>query len=185
MDKYIYLLIKARLAAKIAGIKHIAWDRREGIRMSKFSPIKSSKPHEILPAIYIRFMPYGTKSLGGGTQEQHMVFTCRLVTDNLYDDDKRIDDATTITHLDLCRKLHEALSGYTGLISDLPAFAARKGTEDDVRIFNTIDRTNVDIDHGNEAIMQSTITFKMYVKDWSGTKVYDKLEVDLEIQELK
>lgn len=172
MYKYPYAIIKKKLAA-IAEIKEVAWYLQQDIKKGGI---------KILPAAYIRFLPTSMRSLGNGVQEGDLEFEVILITDNMYDNDKRIDDGTDTTHMDLLTSVHTTLSGKIGMLSDLTAFVALKDTENDVRILNTIDRSSISPPHEMRSLMKSTQRFKSYVKDPSGSPAFTAVTKGLEIE---
>jgi hypothetical protein len=207
MHKYIYLLIKQRIIAKIVSIKEVDWYKGQD------DPnVKGSK--KILPGAYIRFRPVDLKSLGGGIQEGIVEFDIILLTDNLSDDDSKIDnqqatitpasvwddswddsftgndappDPSIITwpnHLDLVDLIHLHVSGYRGQVSDITAYLSLIGTPFDLTVINTIERTRVETDQDNRSIMKTTLSFKGYAKDYSGNKSFAKAVKSLEIVQL-
>lgn len=168
MYKLIFLLLKQRLNSKIPAIKEVT-RRSEGKGHMKISP-----------AVHIVFLPTEMASLGNGIQEGVVEFEVILKSDNLADDDKRYTQSPPDhdAYVDL---IHQHLSGYSGWLSDLEGFEDLKGTTEDLKIFNTVDRIRVDPDRDVRAIRRTVQTFRCYVKDYTGNKKWQKVVRGLEI----
>lgn len=177
MYKYPYKLLKNRLSTEIPALKEVAWELGQGTREAKGS-LKTS------PTVTIRFLPTDMKSLGNGIQEGTVNAEIKLLTDCLYDDDKRVEDTDeeALNHLDLVDEIHKAISGYSGMLSHHADYAELAGTENDVRIFNTADRIGINTDQSMGSIMVTVQTFKMYTKDYSGNPEFQKIVKPLEIK---
>lgn len=168
MYKLIFLLLKQRLNSKIPAIKEVT-RRSEGKGHMKISP-----------AVHIAFLPTEMASLGNGIQEGVIEFEVILKSDNLADDDKRYTQSPPDhdAYVDL---IHQHLSGYSGWFSDLEGFEDLKGTTEDLKIFNTVDRIRVDPDRDVRVIRRTVQTFRCYVKDYTGNKKWQKVARGLEI----
>lgn len=178
MYKYIYLLLKQRLLAKIPELKDVDWYRGQDIKTNK-GILKA------LPGAYIFFYPTDMTSLPNGIQQGIISFYVMLITDTSYDDDRRIDDPITISHLDLMTKIHTTLSGESAWLSDLPAFTALKGTDNDLKVYNSVDRTNIAHNHDIRVPMITKQDFKCLAKDASGNKQWTKTVKELELLDLQ
>lgn len=178
MFQFPYILIKRRLIAEVPALKEVAWEMNQGRPGYKGAIL-------VTPALYIKFRTTNTNSLGKGIQEANLEFETRLVTDCVADVDKRIFTTTPGYHLELASKVHAALSNYSAWLSDLDEFADIKDTGADIKILNTIDRISISPDHMNEAKIETTQLFKVYTKDYTGTKHFQKLVKDLLIEDLQ
>ncbi len=178
MNKYAYKLIKKRLQDKVPDLDVITWDMSQGTEGVK-GEVRARNN------VYIKFMPTDTSSLGNGIQEGKVIFQVRLLTECLWDDDKRIDDEEedAFDHMDLVTEIHKALSGYSAKMSDLPAFVSLKDTENDLTVCNTMDRVNISPDNAMSSLMTTTQSFTSLMKDFSGNKKYTKVVRKLEIED--
>lgn len=174
MYKYLYLLLKQHLLTTIPQLKEVEWYRGQDTATGKGTI-------RILPAVYVAFKATDMKSIGNGVQEGNVEFDLILLTDCLYDQDKSIDDTTAIDHLDLVNLVHIKTSGYSGQMSNIPAYVGLLNTNADVTVANTIDRTRLDVVQNLKTIMKTTQTFTTYVKDYSGNKVWTEVVKGLEI----
>lgn len=179
MYKFIYLIVKRYLKEAIPALKEVAWyldqdsaDHKGGIR--------------ITPALYIRFLPtLETRDLAGGVQEGVVRFEMILLTDSLYDNDKRILPPQGQTdHYHLADSIHAKLSGLQGMISDLVEFAALKDTVNDMPVFNSLSREQIESDHRNRSLLRTVFVYKTHAKDYTATKQYEKVMRELDIEKL-
>lgn len=175
MYKYLHLLLKQHLKAAIPELKEVGWYRGQD------NPAKGKGTIRILPAVYIAFKPTDMRSLANGVQEGNVEFDLILLTDCLNDEDKSIDDTTSIDHMDLVNLIHIETSGFSGKMSDITAYASLLNTDADVTIANTIDRIKIVPFENLKAMMKTTQTFTTYVKDYTGNKAWIKVVKGLEI----
>lgn len=174
MLTYPYHLIKNRVTSKVPELKEIDWF------LNQYDP---SGPGIIYtaPGLYIEFLPFDTQSLGGGVQMAAAEFRMHLVSDNVFDNDKRIRKTTPTDHANLIDKTYNAVYKYRGLLSDLPEFAALAGTENDFRLINSIDRTGVVPPHNLSGLMVTVQSFRCVLYDHTATKAWQSIAPDLEI----
>ena len=177
MYKFIYLLLKTRLKAKMPELKEVAMFEDQDSNAFKGGLLCS-------PGLYIQFKPTPTRSLGQGIQEADVEFDLILLSDSLADQDKKIHQAGKITHFDLADKVHKYVSGYGGWLSDLPEFLALKYTDDDYKVFNTADRTGIDFKHRNKSVLRTVQSFKCYAKDYTGERKFQNATAGIEIEEI-
>lgn len=163
MYKFPYLLIKKFLKTSIPEIKEHDWYKQQDSNSNK-GALKVS------PGLYYKFINTDTKSIGQGVQTGEVELELTLLTDNLYDDDKKVHDGTGIDHLSLVDKIHLKLSGHSDYISSLTEFSSLKDTVMDWKPFNSLDRTNIDHDFNNGSIMKTVMTYKFFAKDYSANK---------------
>jgi hypothetical protein len=177
MITYPYIILK-RFLQEISQIKEVDFyreqdkDTNEGVL-------------KIAPAAYLRFMPVDTESLGRGIQAGKMSFEVILLSDCLYDDDKRIYRTTgPMSHLAIVDLIHKKFSGVWGMLSNVPGMEALAGTDEDYQIFGALDRVNIDTDDTQKAIMKTTQTFECRVIDYSAYQEFVNATADLIIENL-
>jgi hypothetical protein len=175
--KYTYLLLK-QLASTITEVKEFDWYRGQGTANFKGGL-------KVPVGIYLEIAPFDTRSLGNGIQEGVITFDLHLITNNLADADKRIAPVSGIDHLLIAEKIHKAISGSSGKLSDIPAYVALLGEPEDFTVLNTITRTRVIPDHSNQENMKTTQRFSAYFKDFSDFKPFVTATATLDIQDFE
>jgi hypothetical protein len=96
-----------------------------------------------------------------------------LLTECLFDDDKRIKKDNPQDHMMILDKIFRSLQGFSALISYLPEFAALEATKDDQRSFNSISRIAIIPPHvPRAAMMKSVQRFKGRFYDHGAAKLY-------------
>lgn len=177
MITYPYIIIKIFLQ-QITQIKEVDFYREQDKETNE-GVLK------IAPAAYLRFMPVDTESLGRGIQMGKLTFEVILLSDCLYDDDKRIYRTTgPMSHLAIVDLINKKLSGVWGFLSNVPGMEALAGTPEDYQIFGAVNRVNIDTDDSQKAIMKTTQTFECLVKDYTALQEFTQATADLIIENL-
>ena len=174
MFTYPYLIIKS-LLGNIAELKEIDWFLNQYSRADKSAMLFTT------PAAYVQFTDAPTEAIGGKIQTATTTVIIHLVTDNVASTDKRMQKATATDHANLMDAIYKQLDGMGGLLSDITGNEALKGTENDVRIFNTLTREKITSPHDLRNKIISTHTFKAVFYDHSKAKEFQKIAANLEV----
>ncbi len=174
MFTYPYLIIKALLGS-IAELKEVDWYLNQYNRTDKSAMLFTT------PAAYIQFADMQTEPIGGKIQTATTTVTIHLVTDNMISTGKRMEKSNPTDHAMLMDAVYKSLDGKGGLLSDITGNEALKGTENDVRIFNSLTREKITSPHDLQNKIISTHTFKGLFYDHSKIKSFQNIAANLEI----
>lgn len=174
----LYIILKNHLLAEIAELKEVAFyqNQDEESNNSKGRPVVNC------PAVLIEFRDTRTRSLGRGWEETDIQFQARVLTSNLYDDDKRITESSQLNHFAISRKVFIALKGFSAWLSDHPDFTALKDTEGDYVLCNSLSRSNYRTDSRLGRLMRTIMDFSGSGKDKTAVKTLQTAEPDLDIK---
>ncbi|WP_420582073.1 hypothetical protein [Reichenbachiella sp.] len=167
-----YTLIKQRLIA-ISGIKKVEWytgqERGEG-------SLKNA------PAVLVEFLPSEMQRVGN-IQRGEVEFRLHLVTTTMLSNDKHIQNDDNKDHMYLLDSVFNATQSKKGMLSHIVGHEAKKGTDDDLLLFNSPNRNHIEPPHAQKRLMVSIQKFKAMCYDYSGTKTYQEVTPDLEVTE--
>jgi hypothetical protein len=182
MFTYPYQIIKRKLTIDIPEIRELEWYTNQDSTKDKNASLKAS------PGIYIMFYPSDVDTLSGTKiQSSDAEFEATLLTECLFDDDKRIKKDSPQDHMIILDKIFKSLHGFSAKISYLPDFASLAGTKNDQRSFNSISRISLVPPHTpRKAIMKSVQRFRGLFYDHAASKLYTSmakppLEVETEV----
>jgi hypothetical protein len=173
---YIYTILKARLLDKVPELKEVAFYYQQDEESAG-----KGRPIIIAPAVLIEFSDIPTRALSGSVEQTTIQFKARIITTNMYDDDKRITDTSQESHFSISRKVFQSLKGYGATISAHPGFENLKDTEQDFWIINSITRTNHRTDHRLKKKMRTIMNFTATGKDFTAVKSFQTAQPDLDI----
>lgn len=167
-----YTLLKQRLAA-ISGIKKVEW--YTGQEQGK-GDLKNT------PAILIEFLPSEMERIGS-IQRSQAEFKLHLVTSTMLISGKQVKNETDKDHMYLLDAVFNATQSKKGMLSDITAHATKKGTGDDLMLYNAANRNQIVPPHQQKRLMVSIQKFKALFYDHSGVKNYTSFVAALEVNE--
>lgn len=170
-----FLILKKRLQ-EIPNFKEIEWYLQQD---------HDQHPKFTSPGGYISFNPMPTQQLDRYTQMAEAEVNIYLVTDSVHDNQKRITKpgGGGITHAALADETYKKVHGFSAKISYLDEYLALAGTENDKRIFNSLQRTNITPPHSFSKKVVSIQTFSGLFYDHSNNKAFTDVIATLEIQQ--
>lgn len=174
----IYTIIKAHLLAEVPELKEVAFYYNQDAESNN----GKGRPVVNAPALYLEFRDIPTKSLGKGWEETSIQFQARVITSNLYDDDKRITETSSLNHFKIARKVYVALKGFSAMLSDHPDYTALADTEQDYGLLNSLSRTNYRTDTRLSRLMRTIMDFSGKGKDNTAAKTMQTAAPDLDIK---
>lgn len=171
----IYIILKNHLLAEVPEIKEVAFFYNQDTQ----SENGKGRPIINCPAVLFEFRDIPTRQLGKGWEETTIQFQIRILTSNLYDDDKRITESSQLNHFAISRKVFIALKGFSAWLSDHPDFTALKDTEGDYVLCNSLSRTNYRTDSRLGRLMRTIMDFSGSGKDKTAVKTLQTANPDL------
>lgn len=167
MFTYQYLIIKNHLATSVPELREIEWYTGQDLRADKNASLKAS------PGAYFQFFPTNTEDLGGFIQSAEAEFDIILLSECMFDDDKRVRKDEALDHMALFDKIFRTLHGFSAKLSALDEFADLAGTDQDQRAFASLTRISVTPPGGElRAIMRSSQRFQGIFYDHAAVKTY-------------
>lgn len=172
MTQNVYFLLKNRLSS-IAELDEIDWFTGQYEQNGEQALTVST-------GCYLEFMSAQWQTLGDGQQQAALEFDVYLVQHSVLSGDERISDPV-MDHLGIVDKIHKALHRWGAMLSDLPAFSALAGTEDDIVIINSIVRTGSTPDHNLSNLLVTAQRFSCLVRDISASPEYQETIANLNL----
>ena len=174
----LYIILKNHLLAEIEELKEVAiyYNQDEESNNGKGRPVINC------PAVLLEFRDIPTRPLGRGWEETTIQFQARILTSNLYDDDKRITENSQLNHFTISRKVYVAIKGFSAWLSDHPDFTALKDTESDYVLCNSLSRTNYRTDTRLRRLMRTIMDFSGSGKDKTAVKTMQTAQPDLDLK---
>lgn len=171
MTKNIYFLLKNRLSS-ISELEEIDWFTGQYLQNGEQAMTVST-------GCYLEFMPGQWQTLGDGQQQMALEFDVHLVQDCVLPGDERILDP--MDHLGIAESIYKVLHRWGAMLSDLPAFAALAGTDEDVVVINSITRVSSTPDHNLSNLMVTVQRFACLVRDVSASPEYQDVSAILNL----
>lgn len=166
MLSYPYFILKKRLEDQVSELREVDWYLSQDSSSDKSSMIKA------LPAAFIEWLPIPTDDEGGRLQSGIAEFNIHLITEAVLDSDKRVKKDQPLDHMRVFDKVYQNLHGFSALISFLTEFVALKGTDNDMRMFNSLSRVGITPPHALKSLMKSTQRFRGKFYDHAATPGY-------------
>jgi hypothetical protein len=164
MLKPIFLLLQSRITTKVAAIKSTEWYMGQGEPTLKGGLTTS-------PLVAIRFLPVPTRSLSQRVQEASLEFDVFLFTDNVkHGTSERINPVQGIQHMDLADSLNRYLLAHRASLSNLVVLDPG---QPDVQIFDSLNRTGYETDHGAKGIFTTRQRYRCHAWDHSAVINYE------------
>ena len=165
MIDLLYIAIREKLVSDISALKEVMYYLGQPEADAEGVPLFAA------PAVFIRFGSIQFLSNMGpqflaNLQQANVLFTITLVDDTVYDDDKRILDAT-LNHLGKINAIFAALQRYAPLLSDLPGNSALAGTSQNWAVSGSFERISMQTDHSVRGTIATSQTFKCVANDLS------------------
>lgn len=168
MFTYPYQILKLRLQTDVTELREIEWYTDQDTRKAM---IKAS------PALYIEFLDNQPRAMGGHRiQSAASDFNLHLLTECLFDDDKRIKKDQPLDHMRIFDKIFRSMEGFAAKISFLPEFVALLNTTNDQRIIGSIDRVAITAPHViQKKMMKSVQRFSGIIYDHAAAEQYTSI----------
>ena len=133
------------------------------------------------PGFYIEFPEIDTEQIGYGVQMADVEWTAHLVTQNVYENDKRIQKVSPTDHAMIMDKCFRSLVNWSSKISYLDEFVALLNTADDKRMIGTIIRKGITPPHMLNGLMVTKQRFRSVMYDYASLAVYTPANKPLQI----
>lgn len=173
----LYVILKNHLLTEVPELQEVAFYQNQ----DEESNSGKGRPVVNCPAVLFEFRDIPTKSLGKGWEETTIQFQIRILTSNLYDDDKRITETSQLNHFAISRQVFVALKGFSAWLSDHPDYVALKDTENDYALMNSLSRTNYRTDSRLRRLMRTIMDFSASGKDNTAKRILQTANPDLEV----
>lgn len=155
MFTYPYQIIKRKLQTGVTELRDIDWYTGQDSIADKKAAIFTA------PGAYIAFVPNQPRTMGGQKVQSALTqFDLILLTDCVLDGDKRVKKDNPQDHMRIFDKIYKSLQGFSAKISYLPEFVALLNSDQDQRMFNSLDRVGITPPHlPRKALMKSVQRF--------------------------
>lgn len=167
MFTYAYQILKLRLQTDVPELREIDWYADQDTRKAML---------KAAPALYIEFLPNLPRTQPTRIQSAATDFNLHLLSECLFDDDRRMKKDQPLDHMRLFDKIFRSLQGFSAKISFLPEFLALLNTANDQRILGSIDRVAITPPHSpRKAMMKSIQRFSGIIYDHGASAMYDSI----------
>lgn len=167
MFTYPYQILKLRLQTDVTELREIDWYTDQDTRKAML---------KAAPALYIEFLPNQPRTQPTRIQSAPTDFNLHLLTECLFDDDRRMKKDQPLDHMRIFDKIFQSVQGFSAKISYLPEFVALLNTVQDQRICGSIDRVAITPPHSpRKAMMKSTQRFSGIIYDHGASTFYDSI----------
>lgn len=165
MFTYPYQILKLRLQTDVAELREVDWYTEQDTRRAL---IKAA------PAVYIEFLPNKPRTMSGQRiQSAATEFNLHLLTECVFDDDKRMKKDQPLDHMRIFDKIFRSVHEFSAKISYLPEFVGLLNTTQDQRMIGSVDRIEIIPPHTVlKAIMKSTQKFSGIIYDHGSAELY-------------
>jgi len=170
MYTYPYQILKKKITTDVPELKEIDWFLHQYDPNKKQAGFMTAEP-----GFYIEFPEIDTEQLGYGIQMADVEWTAHLVTQNVYENDKRIEKVNATDHAVIMDKIFKSLLNWSSKISYLPEFASLASTANDQRIIGTIARKGITPPHMLNGLMVTKQRFRCVMYDHASLAVYTHL----------
>lgn len=136
------------------------------------------------PAVFVETAPVQWQTMGGNIQSANLQFAVHLVTDALFDDDKRITDPV-LQHFLLDSKVYKGLQNWRCMLSYVPGLEALAGTDGDRVLIESVVRTDSEPDHTLRRQMVAINRFSCRIYDYTAAKEWETVMAQLELSIIK
>ncbi len=129
------------------------------------------------PAVYIDFPDeIVTQQLGYKIQMAEVEWMLHLVTDSVYENDKRIQKLSATDHAVIMDKIFRTLLNWSAKLSYLDAFSSLANTSTDQRVIGTISRIGVGSPKDLKPLMVTKQKFSCVMYDHSANPVLQTIQ---------
>lgn len=165
MFTYAYQILKLRLQADVTELREIEWYTEQDTRTAML---------KAAPALYIEFLPNQPRTMSGQRiQSAASDFNLHLLTECVFDDDRRMKKDQPQDHMRIFDKIFRSIQGFSAKVSFLPEFVGLLNTTQDQRIIGSVDRVSITPPHSpRKAMMKSIQRFSGIIYDHGAASLY-------------
>lgn len=167
MFSHPYQIIKQRILDQVPAIQQVDYDLGHGY--------SSEKLLYQCPAVLIKFDNISTDSKSQNVQTATTNIRIRLITEAPFHDDRRIHNIDPDQHMTIMDELFACLQGYSATLSVLDQYSHLSGNKNDHRVFNGLQRAQIDPSHAPEGVMMTVQHFRALV--WDTTMIRPKVAI--------
>jgi hypothetical protein len=173
-----YACIRQRLKTQVPELKEVSWFN------GQYLPNDDGEFMFDEPAVYIEFLECNTIGMLGNKVQQ-VEYNIRLhIATLLLEERDQIkpvgnNNPLVLNHYDILQKVHKALLGFKGKLSNLPGATIEPNSAEDQILFNYLERKAVQPIHNVFDLCVTTATYRGVGYDISALIIYDKVAANL------